>query len=109
MERVANLGTRIGRADGCHDKRFLIFADRRRWNYAETWGPNGKDPHDIPGLWHRGIRDERYKIVRDMDEVEDLFFDLAVDPEEDLNLLAEPLSPELRRIYYTLAQHLDSF
>ncbi|MEE8469373.1 MAG: sulfatase-like hydrolase/transferase [Planctomycetota bacterium] len=81
----------------------------RRWNYTEGWRPNGADPHwlgpDV--LWRRGIRDQRYKLVRDQTERGDHFFDLWTDPREQHDLLPAGLPFDQRRVYDTFVRVLD--
>ena len=81
----------------------------RRWNYTEGWRPNGVDPHRLPldSFWRRGIRTQRYKLVRDQEAIGDHFYDLWTDPREQHDLLIGGLPFHLRRTYISLARVLD--
>ena len=83
--------------------------DGRRWNYSESWHPNGKDPRWLPPkkTWRRGIRTLRYKLVRDQDVDGDRFYDLWNDPREQHDLVVGGLASNLRGIYIALARVLD--
>jgi len=65
-------------------------AQLREYVYAEVFEPNGFGPytrHD------RGVRDARYKLVRKLNEADELY-DLLLDPFENSNLLPTLSAPE---------------
>ena len=75
-----------------------------------VWAPNGADPRFEPTHrpWRRGIRDARYKLVRDQDWSGDRLYDLALDPLERDDLLEAGDPPEEAwGAYLTLRAVLD--
>ena len=87
----------------------------RRWSFSEKFQPSGFDP---PTEFQRGLRDERFKLVRrhftivlpggphsfDIDEL----YDLLADPHETDDLLQpEPPSPEAAAAYAELQAQLE--
>lgn len=68
----------------------------RRYQYADRWKPNGKDPRQLTDgkLWARSIRDERWSLIVDEGEPGARLYDRNLDPEETNDLLRASLSPE---------------
>ena len=82
----------------------------RRYQYAERWKPNGKDPRTLPEgkFWARSLRDERWSLVVDEGEAGRRLYDRAADPGETSDLLRTELSSEaaaaLERLQAALEQ-----
>lgn len=63
----------------------------RDFAYAEVFLPRGPGPHTE--RYDRMLRGDRYKLVRRLDEPDELY-DLLDDPTEQVDLLSEPLSSD---------------
>jgi arylsulfatase A-like enzyme len=76
-------------------------AEVRSFAYADVFGPQQGQIVN-----RRAIRDKRYKIVRDLRDETEEFYDLSVDPYEQKDLLAGELDDDARRAYDSLAAKL---
>ena len=70
--------------------------------FSEFFSPNGFGPYE---LQFRTIRDARYKLIVELGK-EPRFFDLALDPYEEANLLAGTLTPDQQAAYDALDAQL---
>lgn len=78
----------------------------RAFGYTEKLVPNGPPPWRVLA---QGIRDERYKLVKNAREGDATvveLFDLGSDPFEKADLLAGPLDPDAQSAYDTLLAEL---
>lgn len=66
---------------------------RRSHVFAESFRPNGRSAYNAHG---RAIRDARYKLVRNVLSGSSALFDLAVDPDEQSNLMGAGMPPLTR-------------
>lgn len=78
------------------------IASIRRTSYAEYFRPNGFGDTQFH---RRAIRDRRYKLIEDEDGEE--LYDLARDPYETVDLLAQGLDPAQYWAYLELRLELD--
>jgi arylsulfatase B len=74
----------------------------REFNYADHFGPTRGGSSN-----ERAIRNEHYKIVHDIINEKEEFFNLEADPYENNDLLAAGLSPEAQANYDGLKSRLD--
>ncbi|HKX45305.1 MAG TPA: sulfatase-like hydrolase/transferase [Planctomycetota bacterium] len=76
----------------------------RKHVYTELFHPNGPGPY---ASYRQAIREDRYKLIREQNGPK-LFFDLAADPFETVNLLEGPLTPEEQRKFRQLDAALNA-
>ncbi|MCC7014899.1 MAG: sulfatase-like hydrolase/transferase [Planctomycetes bacterium] len=70
-------------------------APLRDWVYASRFAPNGFGPYSTYG---RMVRSSRWKLI-ERDTQGDLFFDMASNQGESLNLAAGPMTPQQTTAY----------
>ena len=91
------------------DNSWYSDLDLRRQFFSERFGPNGSGLN--PNVARRAIRDERWKLIRETGEADELY-DLVDDPEEKQELLSTNPTPlELEaydRLDAALLELLDS-
>jgi arylsulfatase B len=83
-----------------------VFADSavqaRDFAYADAFGPTRTKLVNL-----RAIRDDQYKIVKDLQDNTTELYDLSVDPYESEDLLQEDLGEETEVRYYALLAQLE--
>jgi arylsulfatase A-like enzyme len=77
-------------------------ADVRSFAYADVFGPQQGQIVN-----RKAIRDERYKIIRDLRNETEEFYDLSVDPFEQNDLLQGELDDDAQRGYDSLEAQLE--
>lgn len=84
-----------------------VFADHaarvRSFAYADVFGPQRNGIAN-----ERAIRDERFKLIIDLQNDSEEFYDLATDPYENNNLLEGELSADARAGYDGLVAQLEA-
>ena len=78
-------------------------ASVRDFAYADVYGPQQGQIVN-----KRAIRNDRYKLLLDLQNDTEEFFDLSVDPYEHHDLLSEPLSPVAQENYGKLVDSLGN-
>ncbi|MEM1451426.1 MAG: sulfatase-like hydrolase/transferase [Planctomycetota bacterium] len=73
----------------------------RRFGYAERFQGLGQDPRTSTGWWDRAVRGTRFKLRshRTATSLEITLHDMIADPDESVDLLQAPLSPEADDAY----------
>jgi len=83
-----------------------VFADPatqvRAYAYADVFGPQQGDIAN-----RRAIRDERFKLIFDLQQDTVEFYDLSVDPYEQVDLLQDALSDDAQASYDGLNAQLE--
>jgi len=78
------------------------MAEVRSFAYADVFGPQQGQIVN-----RKAIRDERYKIIRDLRNETEEFYDLSVDPFEQNDLLQGELDVDAQRGYDSLEAQLE--
>ncbi|MEM1451427.1 MAG: sulfatase-like hydrolase/transferase [Planctomycetota bacterium] len=76
----------------------------RTFAYTERFQGLGEDPRASNGWWHRAVRGTRFKLcsIRTRTALEISLYDVVADPDEAVDLLAAPLSPDAMGAYRRL-------